>query len=85
MQNIHDTHYKELFSNPLFVQQLCEGFLPNAIHESLDFSTLKTGLATILPPHEGALSGCGVGSGLSPWARSRAALSVFVAGVSKRA
>lgn len=50
MQNIHDTHYKELFSNPLFVQQLCEGFLPNAIHESLDFSTLKTGLATILLP-----------------------------------
>src|SRR5699024_867802 len=41
MQNIHDTHYKERLSNPLFVQQLCEGFLPKAIHEGLDFSTLE--------------------------------------------
>lgn len=41
MQNIHDMHYKELFSNPLLVQQLCEGFLPKVIHESLDFSTLE--------------------------------------------
>lgn len=41
METIHDKSYKTLFSSPLFVQQLCEGFLPRAIHSSLDFSTLQ--------------------------------------------
>lgn len=41
METIHDKNYKKLFSNPLLVQQLCEGFLPQTIHSCLDFSTLK--------------------------------------------
>lgn len=41
MNQHHDNIYKEVFSNPIFVQQLFEGFMPEELHTQLDFSTLK--------------------------------------------
>lgn len=41
MTKPHDTAYKELFSHPEFIQQLMEGFAPEAIGRHLDYSTLR--------------------------------------------
>ena len=45
----HDIRYKELFSHPVFVEELLRGFVREDFIDNLDFSTIEQANRSFVP------------------------------------